>query len=82
MADENNFDTLEYWLHSLHAKVPDSSIILVGTHSDIKQLTVPTQVYSMFNFSKFLCFFFCNLTNDLAFCFIPFSKFLYSHRPM
>ena len=38
MADddhENCFDTMEYWLHSLSAKVPESNIILVGTHYDI-----------------------------------------------
>ena len=48
MSKKNYIDRLEYWLHSLHAKVPESNIILVGTHSDIKNIDISNQTISKF----------------------------------
>ena len=61
MSDENCFDTMEYWLHSLNAKVPESNVILVGTHYDIikNEKEIPEQFFTKFKqVSKFLISFY------------------------
>ena len=65
MADddhENCIDSLEYWLHSLNAKVPESNIILVGTHYDMinqkEEKIVPIDIIlSKFNQVSYICLF-------------------------
>ena len=48
MTDKKCFERIEYWLHSLNAKVPESKIILVGTHYDIKNREIPIEIISKF----------------------------------
>ena len=47
--------SLEYWLHSIQLKAPDSSVIVVGTHLDLIQererrsLQPPSTIVSKFS---------------------------------
>jgi hypothetical protein len=62
MSENNYIERIEYWLHSLNAKVPESNIILVGTHYDIKNREIPNEIISKFK----------QVTNNFYFYFLKY----------
>jgi hypothetical protein len=48
MSSDDCFKTMEYWLYSIQARAPESSIILVGTHLEINDQQVPIQIIKKF----------------------------------
>jgi hypothetical protein len=42
--EENPYDYLEYWINSIQIKAPNSDIIIVGTHLDLRKREIPKEI--------------------------------------